>query len=123
MIKAQVGDKVIVYSGDLPHVATVERLTATQIIADDVRYNRETGYKTGMDQWHPVHIEDATDEGLKRVEVARLHRQWEIKCNVLREVHWKEVPTDTLNEVWRLVTEIMKFNRDTKQWEKKETTK
>lgn len=55
--EVEVGDKVMyMYRGELRQTPVVTRLTKTQIICGNSKYQRATGYSVGRDQWSDAGI-------------------------------------------------------------------
>ena len=98
----KVGDPVIVESthiGGIAYLATVERLTATQIIVGGTRarYRRQDGYRIGPYSYHRSWIEEPTPEA--RAEI----RQTELLDRFRRRGCWDKLPLDTLEAVAELL--------------------
>lgn len=72
----QPGDRVIVaYGWNTDSVATVDRVTKTQIILKDgSRYN-SAGRKIGGDKWSRNHISVATEDRLAAVKLKHRNKQ------------------------------------------------
>lgn len=71
------GDKVAVNYMHNLYLATVSRVTATQIVIVhkngvgnkyDVKYSKDRGYKIGGDKWHSETLEMLTDELLEKIK-------------------------------------------------------
>jgi len=100
--KLKVGDKVAYYFSNHypPKIATVERLTKTQIILakEPIRFRRDNGYIVGNNHssWSKPYIEEYTEE-----LAVKLHEQ--MKRNkalyYLRNFDFKEQPTDILCKI------------------------
>lgn len=71
------GDRVIISVNSSHSLATVSRVTATQIVIKnttglgvdyDVKYSRERGYKISSDKWHSEILEIPTPDLLEKIE-------------------------------------------------------
>ena len=62
------GDRVRVTDSSTDYIATVKRITKTQIIlANGTRYRRGDGIEIGRDTWSAGHIDDITEDDILRI--------------------------------------------------------
>lgn len=71
----KVGDKLVVHThhagyANTKEIATVDRLTATLVIAAGSRFNKKSGIKQGSDSWHSTWATPATPEEVERISNA-----------------------------------------------------
>jgi hypothetical protein len=66
------GDEVLADDRWHPTIDTVERVTATQIIAGNRRFRKSDGYALGRDSWSRVRIRPVTQKDRDRFEEAHL---------------------------------------------------
>lgn len=96
----QVGEELIQTGygyGRLSRVVRVERLTATQIITADARFNRRTGYAPSSNSYHRTRVYIAADGEVIRVreknEVANL------SSKMRHSVKWETLPLVALRDI------------------------
>lgn len=66
------GDQVLIKNRTFDSIATVERVTKTQIIfPNGTRYRRSDGVGIGRDPWSMVYIEDLTEDDILRIAYRR----------------------------------------------------
>ena len=63
----KVGDTLLVQSRWRRELVTVERLTATLVIAGGQRFKKATGYQVNSDTWNSVYATIATDADVKAI--------------------------------------------------------
>lgn len=62
------GDRVRVTDSSTEYIATVKRITKTQIIlANGTRYRRRDGVEIGRDMWSAGYIHDITEDDILRI--------------------------------------------------------
>ena len=96
----KVGDQVIIKPGGYAsgysrnwYLVTVQRVTATQFVADGCRFTKG-GWKVGGSTYHAARADVATPELIQRVEAEQLYRKAQ---NELRrklnsvETLWREI--------------------------------
>lgn len=92
------GDLVIISTRDRERVATVERVTATQFVADGIRFTRN-GSKVGEARgaWVRTRVRVATPEQVERVQAANAYLLALAKlrrlCHQL-ETTWRKLDQD-----------------------------
>lgn len=106
----KVGDQVIVKShgyGRIRYLATVERVTATQFVADGCRFTKG-GRKVGSITCHDARADVATPELIQQVQVEQRYRkaQDELrrKLNSV-ETLWREIDLNHDSYKWATTLE------------------
>lgn len=88
-----VGDKVIIHRTHSRTIATVERVSATQFVADGIRftkYGRKVGERDA--QWHQTFAWVASPEAIAEIQAAQ---QYDSALSNLRRLH------NELETAWR----------------------
>lgn len=76
-------------------ICTVDRVTATQVVVNGIRYNRTNGYQIGShSSYLRPRIEEATPQ---RIEAAQ--RAWLI--DQIKNAKFEHVSTDALKSAWQ----------------------
>lgn len=89
------GDTVIVDSGPyLSHIAVVSRVTPTQIVIGDSRYNKKRGELVGASSWNRCYLREPLPERVEQVTRKKLISQ----LLRLDERRLKRLDTDTLKK-------------------------
>lgn len=89
----EVGDKVIASSYHVKRIATIERVTKTQLVVGKSRFNRKSGYLCGDHSWDSTSLKVATQQDV--VEITR-QRNVEHLCNLKPET-LKHLSDDEIN--------------------------
>jgi hypothetical protein len=93
------GDRVIVASGYYGEsLATVDRVTATQVVVGNSKYRKCNGYLVGGDSWSRHRIDEATPERVAKIRRATLAAK-------LAGTKWHELSLAELEKVVNLVKE------------------
>lgn len=90
------GDSVIVSDGRVympDRIVCVTRVTRTQIVVSDIRYNRDTGYERGGSTWGAKFLVEPTQERL--AEIRERHKRQRL-ITALKNMVYDKVSTDTL---------------------------
>ena len=115
----EVGDKVVIYTRDYqPYkVATVEKLTMTQLTIDGERFNRRNGVRIGDGDSYSMRVEIAMNYfphrhlmTVEEAETANLEKKQEQQVKVLAAKitnthisYLKKLPLETLQQVIKLL--------------------
>lgn len=102
-----VGDTVLI-KGQFGRwsVATVERITATQIVTtNQMRFKRADGWQLGGPRFYRAQLERPTIEKVQYVRAQEAREE-------LRLVDWRTVPDDVVRATWAAVQEARKRKVD-----------
>lgn len=97
------GDSVIVsgsYTGSLPLVKEVDRITNTQIVIGSTKYRRDSGRQIGGSTWHWSWLQEATPEAVKKIKDEGRRRKLQYD---LRETKWQRLSLEALEEITAIV--------------------
>jgi hypothetical protein len=105
----QVGDKVFITSaGFRQQLATVDRLTTTQVVVGKSKYSKATGRLVGGSGWHCQHLYLATEQQIAEYQEDQLRRRLinhivnTCDCNKLRQLE-----TSKLKEIVAVISTIV----------------
>lgn len=97
------GDEVIVRRG-LGHtrnyISTIDKVTPTQIVIGESRYNRTTGRRRGDTGWNSANLVEPTREALA---IAREAARRELYTAKLRTMNWAALPADALEAILTMI--------------------
>lgn len=68
----QVGDKLIVCVANNKRLVCVTRITKTQIVVDNIKYNRKTGRRLGVSNWHYEYLRIPTESDITEIRLRTL---------------------------------------------------
>lgn len=94
----QVGDTVVVSGRWANHIAKVERMTPTQILAGKTRYCRRTGRQKGGNTWDSTWLRQPTQELLDEILRLKFAKR-------ARETDWTKYSLDELRQIAALISE------------------
>lgn len=63
------GDEVIVYSLSSKNIATVRKVTATQIVLDKARYRKSDGREITSNMWHRGWLSETNDKDVAAINL------------------------------------------------------
>jgi hypothetical protein len=107
--RVKTGEPIIVCVGKYRHLATVDRVTPTKIIVDEVAYNKQTGRQVGPSTWAVNYVVVATDKEIASVEE---EEQRHLMINTISE-HCarhllKDMTTETLTQLYETLLKKVK---------------
>lgn len=97
--KLKASDTVIIRGNYNDALAAVDRLTATQIVIGNRRFNISNGYERGSDGWRRCRLAQATTEAVEKIRRRRLVE----KLSRLSQSELEEVSTEVLAGVEKLL--------------------
>jgi hypothetical protein len=104
--KLQVGDKVFITSaGFKQQLATVDRLTATQIVVENSKYSKGSGKLIGgSGGWYCQYIHPATDQQIAEYQEERLRKRLiNAIVSACEYNKLEQLDTDKLKEIIEIV--------------------
>ena len=95
-----VGDDVLVISRYYRRIAKVDKVTKTQIIANNARFRRDSGWQYGGDIWNRKRISVPTEKEISDVKEENLRNTL---VYAISSFDFKRLSTDELKQVYNIV--------------------
>lgn len=87
------GDEVLVTGMYHRHIAKVDKVTKTQIIVNNARFRRDSGWQCGIDRWDRKSISVPTEKEISDVKEENLRKT--LICSI-SSFDFKRLSTDEL---------------------------
>ena len=94
------GDDVLVTGMYHRRIAKVDKVTKTQIIVDNARFRRDSGWQCGSDRWNVRRISVPTEKEISDVKEENLRRTI---FYAISSFDFKRLSTDELKKVYNIV--------------------
>ena len=95
-----VGDDVLITSRYYRRIAKVDKVTKTQIIANNARFRRDSGWQCGSDSWDRKSISVPTEKEISDVKEENLRKTL---IYSISSFDFKRLSTDELKQVYNIV--------------------
>lgn len=105
-----VGDDVLVRGMHRRRIAKVDKVTKTQIVVNNARFRRDSGWQCGGDSWSRKSISVPTEKEISDIKEENLR---ETLIYAICSFDFKRLSTDELKQVYNIVKgkEKMKKNK------------
>lgn len=94
------GDEVIVTGMYHRHIAMVDKVTKTQIIVNNARFRRDSGWQCGSDRWNIRRISVPTEKEISDVKEENFRKKL---IYAISSFDFKRLSTDELKQVYNIV--------------------
>ena len=94
------GDKVLITSRYYRRIAKVDKVTKTQIIANNARYRRDSGWQCGSDNWDRKSISVPTEKEILDVKEENLRK---ILIHTISSFDFERLSTDELKQLYNII--------------------
>ena len=94
------GDDVLVTGTFHRRIAKVDKVTKTQIIANNARFRRDSGWQCGSDSWDMKSISVPTEKEISDVKEENLRKTL---IYAISSFDFKRLSTDELKQVYKIV--------------------
>lgn len=94
------GDEVLVVGISCRRIAKIDKVTKTQIVVDNVRYRRNSGWQCGGDSWSRKSISVPTEKEISDIEEENLRK---ILIYAISSFDFERLSTDKLKQVYNIV--------------------
>ena len=94
------GDDVLVISRYYRRIAKVDKVTKTQIIANNTRFRRDSGWQYGGDSWNRKSISVPTEKEISDIKEENLRNNL---VYAISSFDFKRLSTDELKQVYNIV--------------------
>lgn len=95
-----VGDDVLVTGMYHRRIAKVGKVTKTQIVVDNARYRRNSGWQCGSDRWDVRRISVPTEKEISDVKEENLRKKL---VYAISSFDFERLSTDELKQVYNIV--------------------
>lgn len=95
-----VGDEVLVIGMSHRHIAMVDKVTKTQIIVNNARFRRDSGWQCGSDRWNIRRISVPTEKEISDVKEENFRKKL---IYAISSFDFKRLSTDELKQVYNIV--------------------
>lgn len=95
-----VGDDVLVTGMYYRRIAKVDKVTKTQIVVDNARYRRNSGWQCGDDIWDRESISVPTEKEISDIKEENFRKKL---IYAIRSFDFKRLSTDELKQVYKIV--------------------
>ena len=95
-----VGDDVLVTGMYYRRIAKVDKVTKTQIIVNNARFRRDSGWQFGSDRWNVRRISVPTEKEISDVKEENLRK---ILIHTISSFDFERLSTNDLKQVYNIV--------------------
>lgn len=95
-----VGDDVLIISRYHRHIAKVDKVTKTQIIANNARFRRDSGWQCGSDRWDSKSISVPTEKEISDIKEENLRKTL---IYAISSFDFERLSTNELKQVYKIV--------------------
>lgn len=96
----QVGDIVLVSGTWHRRLSTIQRVTKTQIIVDNIRFNRLSGWQCGRDRWNTSKLYVPSEKEIAEIKEEETHKKL---VHSIQDCDFKKLSTDKLKQVYNII--------------------
>lgn len=94
------GDEVLVTGMYHRHIAKVDKVTKTQIIVNNARFKRDSGWQCGSDRWNVRQISVPTEKEISDIKKEDFRKKL---IYAISSFDFKRLSTDELKQVYNIV--------------------
>ena len=94
------GDDVLVISRYYRRIAKIDKVTKTQIVVNNARFRRDSGWQCGGDSWSMKSISVPTEKEISDIEEENLRKAL---IYVISSSDFERLSTDKLKQVYNIV--------------------
>lgn len=94
------GDDVLVTGMYHRYIAKINKVTKTQIVVDNARFRRDSGWQNGGDSWSRKSISVPTEKEISEVKEENLRKNL---IYTISSFDFKRLSTDELKQVYNIL--------------------
>lgn len=94
------GDDVLVTGRSCRRIAKIDKVTKTQIVVNNARFRRDSGWQCGSDRWNVTRISVPTKKEISDIEEEDLRKTL---IYTISSFDFKRLQTDELKQVYNIV--------------------
>lgn len=95
-----VGDYVLVKGMSCRCIAKIDKVTKTQIVVNNTRFRRDSGWQCGSDRWNMKSISVPTEKEISDIKEENLRKTL---IYSISSFNFKRLSTDELKQVYNIV--------------------
>lgn len=95
-----VGDAVLVVGMSCRRIAKIDKVTKTQIVVDNVRFRRDSGWQCGSDRWNMKSISVPTEKEISDIKEENFRKKL---IYAISTFDFKRLSTDELKQVYNIL--------------------
>ena len=94
------GDEVLVIGTFNRRIAKVDKVTKTQIIVNNARFRRDSGWQCGSDRWNVTRISVPTEKEISDIEEEYLRKAL---IHTISSFDFERLSTNDLKQLYNIV--------------------
>ena len=94
------GDEVLVTGTLHRRIAKVDKVTKTQIVIDNDRFRRDSGWQCGVDSWYRKSISVPTEKEISDIKEENFRKEL---LYAISSFDFKRLSTDELKQLYNIV--------------------
>lgn len=94
------GDDVLVAGSSCRRITKIDKVTKTQIVVNNARFRRDSGWQCGSDRWNVRRISVPTEKEISDIKEENLRKTL---IYAISSFDFKRLSTDELNQVYNIV--------------------
>lgn len=94
------GDDVLVTGRSCRRITKIDKVTKTQIVVNNARFRRDSGWQCGSDRWNVTRISVPTEKEISDIEEENLRKAL---IYVISSSDFERLSTDKLKQVYNIV--------------------
>lgn len=95
-----VGDEVLVVGVSCRRIAKIDKVTKTQIVVNNARFRRDSGWQCGGDSWSRKSISVPTEKEISDIKEENFRKEL---LYAICSFDFKRLSTDELKQVYNIV--------------------
>lgn len=95
-----IGDDVLVKGMSYKRIAKVDKVTKTQIVVDNARFKRDSGWQCGSDIWNRRRVSVPTEKEISDIKEENFRKKL---VYAISSFDFKRLSTDELKQVYNIV--------------------
>lgn len=95
-----IGDDVLVKGMSYKRIAKVDKVTKTQIVVDNARFKRDSGWQCGSDIWNRRRVSVPTEKEISDIKEDNFRKKL---VYAISSFDFKRLSTDELKQVYNIV--------------------
>lgn len=94
------GDEVLVTGMNHRRIAKVDKVTKTQIVVNNARFRKDSGWQCGVDSWNRKSISVPTEKEISDIKEENFRKKL---IYAISSFDFKRLSTDELKQVYKIV--------------------